>query len=41
MLGGKYEVLEVLGRGGNGVTYRCRSTESGTDVAVKCLSLRR
>lgn len=42
LLGGdKYEVVDVLGRGGNGVTYRCRSTTGGGDVAIKCLSLRR
>ncbi|PSC76759.1 serine threonine kinase [Micractinium conductrix] len=41
LLGGdKYEVVDVLGRGGNGVTYRCRSTTGGGDVAIKCLSLR-
>lgn len=42
MLGGKYEVAELLGRGGNGTTYRCRRTDgSGGDVAAKVLSLRR
>ena len=41
MLGGKYEVKELLGRGGNGVTYLCRNVDTGGDVAVKCLSLRR
>lgn len=42
LLGGKYEVVEVLGRGGNGVTYRCRNAGpgGGGDVAVKVLSLR-
>lgn len=39
--GGQYEVAELLGRGGNGVTYRCRDTQGGGDVAVKVLSLRR
>lgn len=42
VLGGKYEVVELLGRGGNGTTYRCRRTDgSGGDVAAKVLSLRR
>ncbi|KAL4458937.1 hypothetical protein ABPG75_013802 [Micractinium tetrahymenae] len=40
LLGRQYEVAELLGRGGNGVTYLCRDTASGRDVAVKCLSLR-
>ncbi|KAL4431634.1 hypothetical protein ABPG77_001476 [Micractinium sp. CCAP 211/92] len=40
LLGGQYEVSELLGRGSNGVTYLCRDTASGRDVAVKCLSLR-
>lgn len=40
LLGKQYEVQELLGRGGNGVTYRCRDTSTGKDVAVKCLSLR-
>ncbi|PRW59623.1 serine threonine kinase [Chlorella sorokiniana] len=41
LLGGKYEVVELLGRGGNGTTYRCRRTDgSGGDVAAKVLSLR-
>ncbi|EFN53197.1 hypothetical protein CHLNCDRAFT_32227, partial [Chlorella variabilis] len=40
LLGGKYAVVELLGRGGNGVTYRCTNTADGSDVAVKCLSLR-
>lgn len=34
-------MVELLGRGGNGVTYRCRDTDGGGDVAVKVLSLRR
>ena len=43
LLGGKYEVLELLGRGSSGVTYRCRNTAGGDggEVAIKCLSLRR
>lgn len=41
LLGGQYEVVSLLGRGGNGVTYLCRDATSGKDVAVKCLSLRR
>ena len=41
LLGGRYEVVELLGQGSSGVTYRCRDTDGGRDVAVKCLSLRR
>ncbi|KAL4447566.1 hypothetical protein ABPG75_004785, partial [Micractinium tetrahymenae] len=41
LLGGRYEVAELLGQGGNGMTYLCRDTDRGHDVAVKCLSLRR
>ncbi|KAL4447567.1 hypothetical protein ABPG75_004786 [Micractinium tetrahymenae] len=40
LLGGRYKVAELLGHGMNGVTYRCRDNDSGSDVAVKCLSLR-
>lgn len=40
-LNGRYEVVELLGQGSNGVTYRCRNIAEGRDVAVKCLSLRR
>ncbi|GAB4823289.1 hypothetical protein N2152v2_010335 [Parachlorella kessleri] len=40
LLGNKYEVQEVLGRGANAVTYKCKEQGSGTEVAVKALSLR-
>lgn len=43
LLGGKYEVVDLLGRGSSGVTYRCRNTTAGGgggEVAIKCLSLR-
>lgn len=41
LLGGRYEVAERLGQSSSGVTYRCRDTAKGRDVAVKCLSLSR
>ncbi|CAL5229641.1 g13005 [Coccomyxa viridis] len=40
MLGGRYTVVSVLGRGSTGVTYRAEGPD-GTSVAVKALSLRR
>eukprot|EP00887_Chlorella_sp_A99_P006661 scaffold3.g6661.t1 len=38
--GGRYEVLEALGSGSSGITYRCRDVGAARDVAVKVLSLR-
>ncbi|CAK0784475.1 hypothetical protein CVIRNUC_007679 [Coccomyxa viridis] len=40
VLGGKYKVQGVMGRGSNGVTYRAEGPD-GQVVAVKALSLRR
>ena len=40
VLGDRYAVDSVLGRGGNGVTYRCRDKQTGHLVAVKVLSLK-
>lgn len=40
LLGDRYEVDAVLGRGGQAVTYRCRDAQTGCMVAVKALSLR-
>eukprot|EP00890_Picochlorum_soloecismus_P001066 jgi/Picsp_1/1960/NSC_05426-R1_serine threonine protein kinase len=37
---GRYQVVGVLGKGGNAVTLRCKDTATGIMVAVKVLSLR-
>jgi eukaryotic-like serine/threonine-protein kinase len=37
VLDDRYELLDVIGRGGHGVVYRARDRDSGTDVAIKFL----
>jgi eukaryotic-like serine/threonine-protein kinase len=37
VLDDRYELLDVIGRGGHGVVYRALDRESGTDVAIKFL----
>ncbi len=41
LLKNRYELQEILGRGGFAVTYRAIDTESGEECAVKCLSFRK
>ena len=41
LLKNRYEIQEILGRGGFAVTYRAIDTESGEECAVKCLSFRK
>lgn len=38
VLGGRYRVVDVLGRGGYGVVYDCRHVATGHSVAVKVLA---
>jgi len=35
---GKYDVVDVLGRGGMGVVYRCKDRHLGREVAIKTLT---
>ena len=35
---GKYDVINVLGRGGMGVVYRCLDRQIGREVAIKQLT---
>src|SRR5262245_57552538 len=37
VLGGRYQVIEELGRGGMGVVYRVRDLRSGSELALKQL----
>ncbi|HEV7590251.1 MAG TPA: protein kinase, partial [Longimicrobium sp.] len=38
MLGGRYAVEELIGRGRGGLVYRARDTESGAEIALKVLA---
>jgi eukaryotic-like serine/threonine-protein kinase len=37
----KYQILDILGQGGVGITYRARDVETDRVVAIKALSLKR
>ena len=41
LLHNRYEIQEILGRGGFAVTYRAIDTETGEECAIKCLSFRK
>lgn len=40
-LGDRYQIIDVLGRGGSGITYRATDLTNGSIVVIKALSLRR
>ena len=37
----KYQIIDVLGQGGIGITYRAKDIETDRIVAIKALSLKR
>jgi eukaryotic-like serine/threonine-protein kinase len=37
----KYQIIDILGQGGVGITYRARDIETDRIVAIKALSLKR
>ncbi len=39
LIGGKYKILQQIGRGGFGAVFRCQHIGTGQDVAVKVLAL--
>ena len=40
ILANRYQIINKLGEGGSGITYRAKDLQTSAEVAIKTLSLR-